>query len=82
MCRCHSNPSCFGCSHAMNRRRFVKGCGAALAGAGSLISATTRADQLKNGKVRVALVFLSKQGSSWPWRGSCNPVSWSSRTWT
>ncbi|MBL7133019.1 MAG: twin-arginine translocation signal domain-containing protein [Phycisphaerae bacterium] len=65
MCPSQDNRSCVACRRVLTRRDFVKGCGAALA-AGGLVSPAGAADQPKAGKVRVALVYLSKQGSSWP----------------
>ncbi len=65
MCPSQDNRSCVACRRILTRRDFVKGCGAALA-AGGLVSPAGAAEEPKAGKVRVALVYLSKQGSSWP----------------
>ena len=62
---CHCG-SCVGCHHSITRRDFIKGCGVALATAGSLASGISLADESKDKPVRVGLVFLSKSGSSWP----------------
>ena len=69
MCRCDLHGSCFGCSHAVSRRRFIKGCGATMAAVGGLTSAASGAEESQGKRVRVALVFLSKPGSSWPYPG-------------
>jgi hypothetical protein len=65
MCHSPDRVSCGGCCHGISRRTFVKGCGA-LAAAGPLATATGRAEEAGKKKVRVALVLLSKEGSSWP----------------
>ncbi|MFP4055259.1 MAG: hypothetical protein ACLF0G_00140 [Candidatus Brocadiia bacterium] len=56
--------SCLSCHHAVSRRGFLQGCGAALA-AGRMAPASA-AEPDEGRPVRVALVYLSKQGSSWP----------------
>ena len=66
MCRCQFQDSCCGCHHATNRRQFVRG-SAAAAAAVALGATVGRGYASQPGKPRVALVFLSKQGSSWPW---------------
>jgi len=66
MCYSRRRSSCAGCHHGISRRGFIKGCGAALASAGWAVSGRTLADEPKNKRVRVGLVFLSKAGSSWP----------------
>jgi hypothetical protein len=66
MCHSRNQVSCGGCCHGISRRAFVKGCGVALAAAGPLAAATGRAEETGKKKVRVALVLLSKKGSSWP----------------
>jgi hypothetical protein len=66
MCRCQFQASCSGCHHTTNRRQFVRG-SAAAAAALALGVQVGRANAPQPGKPRVALVFLSKQGSSWPW---------------
>lgn len=65
MCPSQNNRSCVDCYRTLTRRDFVRGCGAALA-AGGLVSPAGAAEEPKAGKVRVALVYLSRQGSSWP----------------
>ena len=67
MCRCHDFGECSGCGHALNRRGFLKGCGAVAASAAGLTAAVSRAAETNDKKVRVALVFLAKEGSSWPY---------------
>jgi len=69
MCR-HHHGSCLGCHHAVNRRGFVKGCGAAAATAlAGLTGASSLAGEPKGKKVRVALVFMSRRKNSWPFPG-------------
>jgi hypothetical protein len=51
----------------MNRRSFLKGCGAALATSGWAITEPSPAEESKAKPVRVALVFLSRSGVSWPY---------------
>ena len=69
MCQSNYHDSCFGCSHAVSRRGFVKRCSAAVAAVGGLTAAATAANGASETKTRVALVFLSKPGSSWPYPG-------------
>ena len=70
MFRCHAHTSCHGCCHAVDRRRFLKGCGAAVAAAGSLTRlAGGSAAEEGGGKVRVAAVFLAQVRKSWPYPG-------------
>jgi len=66
MCHSHREGSCLGCHHAVSRRGFIQGCGAALA-AGRLVAAEGADDGPTARPVRVALVFLSRKGSSWPY---------------
>jgi len=69
MCRCSHSISCAGCSQAVRRRDFLKGCGAAAAG---LIGARRAgAEEPKAERPRVALVFLvdSTEKESWPYPG-------------
>ena len=70
MCRCHSM-SCVGCSHGLDRRGFLKGCGAAAA-SGLLTPALGMAEEPKAAqKARVALVFLANSADReiWPYPG-------------
>jgi len=67
MCHSSRNNSCFGCCHAISRRGFVKGCGAALATTLGLSAMARAAEKSPGRKTRVGLVYLSKQGSSWPY---------------
>jgi len=69
MCHRHHQGTCLGCSHAVSRRAFVKRSSAAIAAVGGLTSAASAVGESAEGKVRLALVFLSKPGSSWPWPG-------------
>jgi len=66
MCRSPSCSPCSGCHQALSRRRFVTGCGAALAALGGTGTAMAAASASPATKPRVALVFLSKTGASWP----------------
>lgn len=68
MCPSQDNRSSVACRRILTRRDFVKGCGAALA-AGGLVSPAGAAEEPRAGKVRVALVFMSKRKSSWPFPG-------------
>ncbi|MHC4657646.1 MAG: twin-arginine translocation signal domain-containing protein [Planctomycetota bacterium] len=67
MCRCYAHSSCDGCSGGIDRRRFLKAAAAAvtLGGLGSL----ARASDDKDGKVRVATVFLANTAirEIWPY---------------
>jgi len=64
-CPCH-DASCGNC-HGISRRGFVKRCGAALAASCGLASVASSADEPKRRRVRVGLVYLSKEGASWPY---------------
>ena len=66
MCNSPHYHSCACCHHGITRRRFMKVCGAAVATAGLSAPAISSAEKPKKKPVRVALVFLSKAGSSWP----------------
>ncbi len=69
MCQCHAAGSCHGCHHAVDRRRFLQGLGAAAATAGPMASlAIAAADQQKP---RVAAVFLANANirEIWPYPG-------------
>ena len=69
MCRCHIQQSCQGCGQAIDRRHFLKNCGAALvAGTGSLASITAYGSDRGQGGVRVAAVFLMSMDTHeiWP----------------
>jgi len=69
MCRCHVHSMCQGCGHAVGRRHFLQGFGAAaaatLGGLGSLRSMAAE----PGGKVRIAAVFLAnvKIREIWPY---------------
>jgi len=65
MCNDCFHDSSSGCSGKISRRKFVKGCSAALAGVG-LSSVASLANEPKSKKVRVALVFMDTRRSSWP----------------
>ena len=70
MCRCHIQQSCQGCGQAIDRRHFLKNCGAALvAGTGSLASITAYGSDRGQGGVRVAAVFLMSMDTHeiWPY---------------
>ena len=58
--------SCPGCGHALKRRDFLKGCGLAAAALAGMGSPRSPAAEPKNRRARVGLVFLSKEGASWP----------------
>ena len=47
----------------------MAGCSAAAATVGGLTSGAARADEQKEGKVRVGLVFISKENPAWPYPG-------------
>jgi len=68
-----SHGSCAACGHGLDRRRFIRGCGAAAAAAaGSLLyGAAAAADDKEGGKVRVAAVFLAGMNTReiWPYPG-------------
>jgi hypothetical protein len=57
---------CKGCHYTISRRDFIKRAGVALATAGGLGSAAAHPGEPEGRRVRVGLVFLSKNGSSWP----------------
>ena len=67
MCHSRHHALCPGHRHAITRRDFVKGCGAALATAGGLASAASLAEEPERRRVSVGLIYLSKKGSSWPY---------------
>lgn len=72
MFRCQLHRSCHGCCHTVDRRRFLKGCGAAVvAAAGSLTSFATYAAEKEHTKARVAAVFLMSMNTReiWPYPG-------------
>jgi len=54
------------CNHSITRRNFVKSCGMVVATGGWIASSLSLAEEPKNKRVRVGLVFLSNQGESWP----------------
>jgi hypothetical protein len=66
MCLCCIPWSCPGCGHALKRRDFLKGCGLAAAAFAGASSQPSLAQEPKNHRARVGLVFLSKEGASWP----------------
>ncbi len=67
MCRCHAHASCQGCSHLVDRRRFLAQGGAALAVASGWPPGTASGEEGR--KVRVAAVFLAQVRNSWPYPG-------------
>jgi len=70
MCRCHVHRSCHGCHHAVDRRRFLQGFGAAAAAAaGGLRSLSGMAADHTGKKARVAAVFLDSMNTReiWPY---------------
>lgn len=69
MCRCQSHGSCHGCHHAMDRRRFFLGLGAAATAGG--FAPFVRGAERGERKVRVAAVFLAniKVHEIWPYPG-------------
>jgi len=69
MCQCHDHGSCLGCRDAVTRRRFLQGVGATAAATVGLAPARSAAEEDRNGKVRVAAVFLenTKVRESWPY---------------
>lgn len=69
MCHHHGHGSCFGCRHAVTRRRFLQGVGATAAATVGLTPASSAAEQNRPGKVRIAAVFLenTKVKESWPY---------------
>jgi len=68
MCRSHSASACGHCHHALSRRGFLHGCGAAVATVGALGTRPARAAE-DGKKVRVAAVFLANPAAreNWPW---------------
>jgi len=67
MCHSLGHGHCTGCCHGIRRRDLLaSGCGAAAVAAGGWLAAKTPAAEPSRRPVRVALVFLSKEGSSWP----------------
>ena len=73
MCDRDHRGGCLGCSHALSRRGFLKGCGAAAAAGamGPLAGTAGTAGEPKKERVRVALVFLanSAEHEIWPYPG-------------
>jgi len=71
MCHCHAHGSCHGCCRALDRRRFLRGCAAATAGAAGSAALWTGASAAEPGgrKIRVAAVFLAQVRNSWPYPG-------------
>jgi len=69
MCQCHARVSCHGCSHAIDRRRFLNTSGAALASVACLSPLGSLAAAEQSRKVRVAAVFLAQVRNSWPYPG-------------
>ena len=69
MCHSHSNGSCLSCHHAISRRHFLQGLGAAAAMTGGLAFEANAAPKSSNGNVRVAAVFLANPKHSWPYPG-------------
>jgi hypothetical protein len=72
MLESHAHRSCHGCCHGVDRRSFLRRCGAAaVAAAGSLTSLAAHAGENDRGKVRVAAVFLSSMNTHeiWPYPG-------------
>ena len=70
MFQCQPHRCCHGCCHPVDRRRFLKDCGAAVvAAAGSLTSFTASAAEKDLTKVRVAAVFLMSMNTReiWPY---------------
>ncbi len=63
MCTKSFPAACMGCHH-VGRRQFMQGCAVGLLAAVS--ASSTFAQSRRSKPVRVALVFLSKRGSSWP----------------
>jgi len=70
MCKCHTHRSCHGCCQAVDRRHFLKNCGAVVvAAAGSLKSFAAYASETDETKTRVAAVFLMSMNTReiWPY---------------
>ncbi len=68
MSHCHAHGSCHGCRRAVDRRRFLQGCGAAVAGAGWL-APRAQAAKKEGARARVAAVFLMSMNTHeiWPY---------------
>jgi len=66
----HHPACCLGCPHRINRRGFLKGCGA-LTAAGGLAPLAGLAAEAGEPQARVALVFLSnsEEREIWPYPG-------------
>ncbi len=56
---CYSPGSCHACCHAVDRRRFLQGCGLAAATAAGWTSAASAHSAVGEGRPRVAAVFLA-----------------------
>ncbi|GAI25664.1 unnamed protein product, partial [marine sediment metagenome] len=72
MFKCHTHKSCHGCCQAVDRRNFLKNCGAAMvAAAGSLTSFAACASEKDQTRIRVAAVFLMSMNTReiWPYPG-------------
>lgn len=72
MFKCQPYRSCHSCCHTVDRRRFLKDCGAAVAAAaGSLTSFAAYAAEKGHTKPRVAAVFLMSMNTReiWPYPG-------------
>ncbi len=69
MCQCHARHSCQGCHAAIDRRRLLKGFGAAAATALGGLTSFARATGEKAKEIRVATVFLAntKIREIWPY---------------
>ncbi len=69
MCNQHHATSCSGCGHGLNRRGFLRGCGAAVVSGGLLAAAGRPAAAEPARKARVGLVFLSNSSGRemWPY---------------
>ena len=72
MFKCHTHRLCHGCCQTVNRRSFLKNCGAAMAAAaGSLTSFAACASGGDKSRIRVAAVFLMSMNTReiWPYPG-------------
>ncbi|MDH4240712.1 MAG: twin-arginine translocation signal domain-containing protein, partial [Phycisphaerae bacterium] len=72
MFQCQPHRCCHGCCHPVDRRHFLKGCGAAVvAAAGSLTSFAARAAEKDHTRARIAAVFLMSMNTReiWPYPG-------------
>ncbi len=70
MFQCQPHRCFHGCCHPVDRRHFLKGCGAAVvAAAGSLTSFAAMAAEKEHTKARVAAVFLMSMNTReiWPY---------------